>query len=138
MLNGVFPEHDIKSANDIYEIASKILCYPYELHKHAFNPVGAPNTWPYVVAFFDWLTEYLGHIAIKQGGDVILEEEIEDERRRTSMDEMIHCISAQSYSNLSNVPLIDPKSRFMKYIGKFRARQAYEQSKNDIKSQPTK
>lgn len=49
LIQCIFPSFEAKSANDVFEVTSKVLLYPYEISNHAFNPCGAPNTWPQIV-----------------------------------------------------------------------------------------
>lgn len=106
--------------------------YPYELNKHAFNPVGAPNTWPYVVGFIDWLADLIGIYGTSN--DVIEEESIDDERRHTSMDIEVYSKSAKQYETLSNAPLLNRKGKFLSNINKLRAKKAYEDAKGEGRS----
>lgn len=121
MLFNIFPEINATNLQDIYDLAYKILMYPYDLHRHAFNPVGAPNTWPYVVAFLDWIAEFVIKITTKPSNDIIMEEEIEDERRNTSMDQNTYIKPEEEYKTLVSLPSLHQNSYFNKYIEKLQA-----------------
>ena len=129
MLSVIFPSFEAKSATDIFDMAYKILQYPNEISNYAFNPWGAPNTWPQIIWLFDWIHDFVYSNCVQSNVDIIAEESNDDEFRRSSMDFKIERLSDQFFTRLPNVPRIPENSDFMKLVGKMRNQRHFEDKK---------
>ena len=129
MLSIVFPSFEAKSATDIFDISFKILQYPYEISNYAFNPWGAPNTWPQIIWLLDWIHDFVSSMWVKSNVDIIAEESNDDEFRRSSMDCRVELLSDQFFTRLPHVPRIPDNSDFMKLVSKMRTQKYYEDRK---------
>lgn len=128
IVNIIFPGFEVKNQDDVFDIANKILQYPYNMPTYIFTPIGAPNTWTHVVWFIDWLCDMVQSMLLPAETEAIAEESDDDHFRRSSMDHLVYLESSQFFDHLANVPKISPLGKFMWYVEKFRSKKKYEET----------
>ena len=129
MVSIIFPSFEAKSAQDISDITYKIFQYPYEISNYAFNPCGAPNTWPQIVCLLDWIHDFVYKSSAKLDEDLIVEESHDGESSRLSTDLKVDRLSDPFFSHLHGIPRISSNSNFMSLIVKMRAQKRFEERK---------
>lgn len=123
----------------------KYLNCPYDIqNKHIFNPCGAPNTWPTLVAIMEWVFKLVEFFSknknMPQGAIMEADEDEEKEstdKKRLSSSYMSSSLEdsdvgamkkrktfevnqLSDYANLNNVPLISSDPSLVQTIQKYK------------------